>query len=81
MSEGSKGNDNSEIREPLLFAHDAEIAIRGGYMEVLAYLETLEEMDARLGWVLLDYDASEYPDNEIRIRVRTLSRDRAWLGV
>ena len=50
-------------------------------MDVLAYLETLEAMDARLGWVLLDYDVSEYPDNEIRVRIRTLSLDRAWLGV
>jgi len=79
--ENPKDSDESEAREPLLFAHDVEIAIRGGYMDVLAYLETLESMDARLGWVLLDYDASEYPHNDIRIRVRTLSLDRAWLGV
>lgn len=79
VSEDAKGKDGD--REPLLYAHDAEIVIRGGYMDVLAYLENLEAMDARLGWVLLDYDASEYPENEIRIRVRTLSLDRAWLGV
>ncbi|MDL0433301.1 MSHA biogenesis protein MshJ [Marinobacter sp. TBZ242] len=70
-----------QAAEPLLFAHDAEIAVRGDYMDVLAYLETLEAMDARLGWVLLEYDSSDYPDNEVRIRVRTLSLDRAWLGV
>ncbi|MEP1213275.1 MAG: MSHA biogenesis protein MshJ [Marinobacter sp.] len=74
-------DSNSESPEPLLFAHDAEIVMRGGYMEVLDYLETLEAMDARLGWVLLEYDSSKYPDNEVRIRVRTLSLDRAWLGV
>lgn len=74
-----EGNDGSA--EPLLFAHDAEIVLRGGYMDVLGYLQTLEAMDARLGWVLLDYDSSNYPDNEVRIRVRTLSLDRAWLGV
>lgn len=79
----STGDDSNkdETREPLLYAHDAEIVLRGGYMEVLAYLETLEAMDARLGWVLLEYDSSDYPDNQVRIRVRTLSLDRAWLGV
>lgn len=79
----SVGDEDSkdETREPLLFAHDAEIVLRGGYMEVLAYLETLEAMDTRLGWVLLEYDSSDYPDNQVRIRVRTLSLDRAWLGV
>lgn len=75
------GNGNDENAEPLLFAHDAELVLRGGYMDVLTYLETLEAMDARLGWVLLEYDSSDYPDNEVRIRVRTLSLDRAWLGV
>jgi MSHA biogenesis protein MshJ len=75
------GEGNGEVIEPLLFAHDAEIVLRGGYMDVLAYLETLETMDARLGWVLLEYDASDYPNSEARIRVRTLSIDRAWLRV
>lgn len=78
---GSESVDNKENAEPLLYAHDAEIVLRGGYMDVLDYLETLEAMDARLGWVLLEYDSSSYPDNEVRIRVRTLSLDRAWLGV
>jgi|GEM_PF-199815 MSHA biogenesis protein MshJ len=75
------GDGNGEEVEPLLFAHDAEIVLRGGYMNVLAYLEILEAMDARLGWVLLEYDSSDYPNSEVRIRVRTLSIDYAWLGV
>ena len=66
---------------PLLYAHDVELVIRGGYLNVLNYLQTLEGMDDRLGWVALDYEMLEYPDNEIRIRVRTLSLDKAWLGV
>ncbi|MBL3558360.1 MULTISPECIES: type II secretion system protein M [Marinobacter] len=84
---GSAGNGagtdsaDNESSEPLLYAHDAEIVLRGGYMDVLDYIETLEAMDARLGWVLLEYDSSNYPENEVRIRVRTLSLDRAWLGV
>jgi MSHA biogenesis protein MshJ len=66
---------------PLLYAHDVELVIRGGYMDVLNYIEALEGMDDRLGWVSLDHRMMKYPDNEIRIRVRTLSLDRAWLGV
>jgi len=66
---------------PLLYAHDVEIVVRGSYLDVLDYIETLETMDDRLGWVSLNYQMKEYPRNEIRIRVRTLSLDRAWLGV
>jgi len=74
-------NTDSQAAEPLLYAHDVELVIRGNYLDVLDYLETLEGMDDRLGWVSLDYRMLEYPTNEIRIRVRTLSLDRAWLGV
>lgn len=67
--------------QPLLFAHDVEITLRGPYLQVLGYLQRLEAMDERLGWVRLDYDAESYPAGEARIRVRTLSLERAWLGV
>jgi MSHA biogenesis protein MshJ len=70
-----------QAAKPLLYAHDVELVIRGGYLDVLNYVDALEGMDDRLGWVSLDYEMLEYPDNEIRIRVRTLSLDRAWLGV
>lgn len=75
------GDDSGSTTGPLLYAHDVELVIRGGYLDVLSYLETLESMDNRLGWVSLDYRMLDYPNNEIRIRVRTLSLDRAWLGV
>ncbi|TGN38550.1 type II secretion system protein GspM [Marinobacter confluentis] len=74
-------DDSGTTTGPLLYAHDVELVIRGGYLDVLSYLETLEGMDNRLGWVSLDYRMLDYPNNEIRIRVRTLSLDRAWLGV
>lgn len=67
--------------EPLLFAHPVELRVRGGYLEVLAYLERLEAMDDRLGWVRLEYDATAWPVGEAVIEVRTLSMEKAWLGV
>lgn len=75
------GRETGEASVPLLYAHDVELVIRGGYLDVLDYIEALESMDDRLGWVSLDYRMLEYPDNEVRVRVRTLSLDRAWLGV
>lgn len=67
--------------EPLLFAHSVELRIQGSYLEVLAYLERLEAMDDRLGWVRLSYDATSWPAGEAVIEVRTLSLEKAWLGV
>jgi MSHA biogenesis protein MshJ len=58
-----------------------DITVGGGYLDVLAYLERLEALDERLGWVMVDYDAGQWPDGTARIRVRTLSLEPAWLGV
>ncbi len=74
------GNED-ESTEPLLFAHDAELVIAGGYLGLLAYLERLEALDPRLGWRQLDYAVKTFPEAEARVRVRTLSLSRAWLGV
>ena len=70
-----------ETPEPLLYAHDVEMRIAGGYLEVLNYLEKLEALDQRLGWMMLEYRAGDWPSGEAVIRVRTLSLDQAWLGV
>ncbi|QSP96027.1 type II secretion system protein M [Marinobacter salinisoli] len=67
--------------EPLLYAHDVELKIRGSYLDVLAYLERLESLDERLGWVTFEYDANSWPAGEAVVRVRTLSLEPVWLGV
>lgn len=78
-----EGSDQAEGTEPeaLLYAHEVDIVVSGGYLETLRYLERLEAMDERLGWVMVHYDASEWPNGSARIRVRTLSLEPAWLGV
>lgn len=73
---------SSELKpEPLLYAHDVELKIRGGYLGVMNYLERLEAMDERIGWLQLDYDAGDWPHGDATITVRTLSLEAAWLGV
>ena len=79
--DGQQGGGREESSEPLLYAHDVELKIRGGYLDVLAYLQRLEAMDERLGWLQLDYQAGTWPEGEATIRVRTLSLEAAWLGV
>ncbi|SFR84936.1 MSHA biogenesis protein MshJ [Marinobacter daqiaonensis] len=74
----ARGQENPEA---LMYAHEADITVRGGYLKVLNYLQRLESLDERLGWVLLEYEAGEWPRGTARVRVRTLSLEPAWLGV
>ena len=71
----------SEQPEPLLYAHDVALTISGGYLDVMNYLEKLEAMDERLGWLQLSYETGNWPEGTATIRVRTLSLEAAWLGV
>lgn len=85
-AEGKSSGSGSASKEgeeeaPLLYAHDVELSILGSYLDVLAYLRRLEGLDNRLGWVVLEYDAENWPAGEAIIRVRTLSLEPAWLGV
>ncbi len=66
---------------PLLYAHEVDITVAGGYLEILTYLQKLEALDERLGWVMVDYAIDEWPQGSARIRVRTLGLEPAWLGV
>lgn len=74
-------DEDAQTAEPLLYAHDVELTIRGSYPDVQVYLEALESMDDRLGWLQLSYDAGIWPQGEATLRVRTLSLEAAWLGV
>ncbi|MFC4258407.1 type II secretion system protein GspM [Marinobacter lacisalsi] len=78
--EPSETQDDAEP-EALLYAHEVDIVVAGGYLETMKYLERLEAMDERLGWVMVEYEAAEWPEGSARIRVRTLSLEPAWLGV
>ena len=73
--------EQAEAAQPLLYAHDVELRIMGSYLDVLNYLERLEALDERLGWIELEYSAGDWPSGEAIIRVQTLSLDQAWLGV
>ncbi|MFW5823489.1 MAG: type II secretion system protein GspM [Marinobacter sp.] len=79
--EGADDDNRDEPAEPLLYAHEVDIVVSGGYLDVLKYLERLEALDERLGWVMVEYGASDWPGGSARIRVRTLSLEPAWLGV
>ncbi|NWO04388.1 MAG: type II secretion system protein M [Alteromonadaceae bacterium] len=79
---GAESEQQEESQpEPLLYAHDVELTIAGGYLDVMNYLEKLETLDDRLGWLQLEYNAGTWPEGEARVRVRTLSLEAAWLGV
>lgn len=63
------------------FVHPVEIVVEGTYLDVLAYLQTLEKLEWRFYWKVLELETLQYPVNRVRIELATLSMDKEWIGV
>jgi MSHA biogenesis protein MshJ len=63
------------------YMHPVELVIEGAYLDVLAYLQTLEALPWRFYWKVLELRTTEYPTNRVRIELGTLSMEKEWLGV
>jgi MSHA biogenesis protein MshJ len=63
------------------YVHPIELTIEGSYLDVLAYLQELEALPWRIYWKSLEMQTREHPTNRVRIELRTLSMDKAWMGV
>jgi MSHA biogenesis protein MshJ len=63
------------------YVHSMELEIEGSYLDVLQYLKSIEGLQWRFYWQVLELKTTEYPVNHVRIRLNTLSMDREWLGV
>ena len=64
-----------------IYRHPVRIEFEGGYMDVLAYLKALEEVEWQFAWRRFEYGVEEHPRAAITIELETLSREKEWLGV
>jgi len=65
---------------PLAYRHPMEIEFRGSYQQVVNYLVSLEELPWHFFWQDVYLRTEDYPENVIRLRVKTLSLEDTWIG-
>ncbi len=63
------------------FRHGVELTVKGSYLELLQFLVEIEKMPYRIFWAGLDLSAGDFPTATLKIKVFTLSLDRAWMAV
>jgi MSHA biogenesis protein MshJ len=56
-----------------LYRHGVEMTLRGGYFELLQYLDALEKLPLQLLWGPLELQVEQYPEVKLVVQVRTLS--------
>jgi MSHA biogenesis protein MshJ len=66
---------------PGFYRHGFEVTVKGGYADLVAYLEKLEAMPWNLGWSEARLDAAARPELTLTLIIHTLSLEEAWLRV
>lgn len=64
-----------------LFKHGVEIKLEGSYLDLLAYLERLEQAQLKLLWSNVALSTDRYPKLVLTLTVYSLSLDKTWLIV
>jgi MSHA biogenesis protein MshJ len=72
-------HDSSDA--PKLYRHSFVLTLRGSYLDTLRYLEDVERLPWHIYWSRLELNVDEYPVNDIKIELATLSLDEEWIGV
>lgn len=64
-----------------LYRHGVELALEGGYADLLGYLKAMEALPQRVLWGAISLKVDQHPRSVLTLRVYTLSRDSAWLEI
>lgn len=79
ISQEELGGQAGEIGN--IWRHGLRLEVRGHYLDVLEYVEALEELEWRFLWGGIEIATEQYPDNRVVIVVNTLSLGENWIGV
>jgi MSHA biogenesis protein MshJ len=79
LSASTKGLDNPDAGQPAastgLARYQLDMVVRGNYLDLLVYLQNLEAMPWKFFWQQVEFQASEYPHAETRIKLYTLGAE------
>lgn len=64
-----------------IYRHGVEIVVQGNYMDMMAYLSSLETMPWELYWGNVKFNVDTYPAGTMTLTVYTLSLDKTWLNL
>ena len=64
-----------------IFKHGVRIIVRGGYLDLMRYVSTLEKMPSQMFWGEASLSVEKYPDATFTLTLYTLSLDKTWMAV
>lgn len=70
-----------ESTQPEIYRHIMQISFDGRYLDVLKYIQKLEQLDWQLIWDSIELRSGDYPQIHVSIEISTLSDTRSWVGL
>lgn len=77
--DGQSTGDDDGI--PRVYRHDVELVVEGRYLDLLAYLERLEDLEWQFQWEAITVETRDYPVTRATVSLSTLSLAEDWIGV
>jgi MSHA biogenesis protein MshJ len=78
---GAAGRETVQATSGGLYRQGMELTLSGSYLDMLDYVAQLEQLPLKMYWERLELKVEEYPRAVLRLRVYTLSMDKAWLSI
>lgn len=76
MDSTGKANTGKHI-----FKHGVRVTLRGGYLDLLQYLDAVEKATVKMYWGEVNFSVDKHPDGVLVLTLYTLSLDKVWLKV
>lgn len=64
-----------------VYKHGMHVEIKGGYLDILRYLKSLEALPWKVFWGKVSLKTEKYPDSRVSLLIYTLSTQEAWIGL
>lgn len=65
----------------MVYKHGMRIELKGGYLDILRYLKTLEGLPWKVFWGQATLKTEKYPDSTLNLLIYTLSTHEGWIGL
>ncbi|OGI42866.1 MAG: hypothetical protein A2150_02140 [Candidatus Muproteobacteria bacterium RBG_16_64_11] len=65
----------------MAYRHGMRIELKGGYLDMLAYLREVENLPWKMFWGQVTLQVEQYPVSRLVLHVYTLSTQESWIGI
>ncbi len=65
----------------MVYKHGMRIELKGGYLDILRYLRSLEGLEWKVFWGQVTLQTEKYPVSKVNLLIYTLSTHKGWIGL